>query len=69
MLYYVGDWNITFLYKNTKLQDLQHLLIMFSPFNTVVSPTRASWDSNSLTDIMTIDKINDDNLIKNIDFG
>jgi len=49
-----GDLNVNFLQQNSKLVDLQNLLVMNNLTNIVKSPTRISNRSASLIDVMII---------------
>ena len=47
-----GDPNVNFLQQNSKLVDFQNLLVMNNLTNIGKSPTRISYQSSSLIDVM-----------------
>jgi hypothetical protein len=64
-----GDWNVDFLQKNSKVQELKALLSMFNLINIVDSPIRFSRDAKSQTGVIIIENLNYDIQIRNIDVG
>jgi exonuclease III len=51
-----GDWNVDFLKGSTKQQLLQNLLASNNLTNTVTTPTRITRNSQSLIDVLIVDK-------------
>ena len=49
-----GDWNLNFLINNIRLQELENLLLSYDLINTVISPTRITYSSESLIDMTSI---------------
>jgi len=47
-----GDWNLNFLIDNTRLHELENLLLSYDLINTVNSPTRITSSSESLIDVI-----------------
>jgi uncharacterized protein YktA (UPF0223 family) len=51
-----GDWNIDFLSDNGNLNDLKDLLLRYNLINTVQSPTRVTKRTNTLINVMIINR-------------
>ena len=64
-----GDWNVDFLYKNDKLQDLRNLLLMNNLLNVIESPTRITSHSKSLIDLVIINSSKEKRLVEVLDMG
>jgi hypothetical protein len=64
-----GDWNVDFLKKNSKVQELKALLSMFNLINIIDSPTRFSREVKSQIDVIIIENLNCQVQIRNIDVG
>ena len=65
----VGDLNVNFLQQNSKLVDLQNLLVMNNVTNIVKCPTRISNQSASLIDVMIINNIENEMFSVNQNLG
>jgi len=52
-----GDWNVDMLHDSSNQSDLLGLLQRHNLINTIQSPTRITNDSNTLLDLMIINKI------------
>jgi exonuclease III len=51
-----GEWNIDFLHEDGNLKDLTDLLLRYNLVNAVQSPTRITKSTNTLIDIIIINK-------------
>jgi len=51
-----GDWNLNFLIDNTRLHELENLLLSYDLINTVNSPTRITSSSESLIDVIVTNR-------------
>jgi len=51
-----GDWNLNFLIDNTRLHELENLLLRYDLINTVNSPTRITCSSESLIDVIVTNR-------------
>jgi hypothetical protein len=52
-----GDWNINFMKRSDRLEELRNLLVMYNLINTVISPTRITKNSMSLLDVIVTNKL------------
>jgi len=64
-----GNWNSKFLHNNSKLQDLQNLLLMYNLINVIDSPTRITSHSKSLIHIVIINNSKEKSLVEVLDMG
>jgi len=64
-----GDPNVNFLKHNSKLLDLQNLLLMNNLINRVKSPARISNHSVSLIDVIIVHNTNNEMFTVNQDLG
>jgi len=51
-----GDWNLNFLIANTRLHELENLLLSYDLINTVNSPIRITSSSESLIDVIVTNR-------------
>ena len=51
-----GDWNLNFLIDNTRLHELENLLLRYDLINTVNSLTSITCSSESLIDVIVTNR-------------
>jgi len=64
-----GDWNLNFMLDNIKIQEVKNLLESHNLTNIVRSPTRITPTSESLIDVVIINKQNPELEISVVDMG
>jgi len=64
-----GDWNVSFLHMNGKLQDLQNLLLMNNLINVIETPARITSHSKSLIDVVIMNNSKEKRLVEVLDMG
>jgi hypothetical protein len=64
-----GDWNVDFLKDSAKQQLLQNLVACNNLTNTVTPPPRITRNSQSLVDVLILNKCETENSISVLDLG
>ena len=64
-----GDWNLNFMLDTIRIQEVKNLLESYNLTNVVRSPTRISPNSESLMDVIIINKDNPELGASVVDLG